>query len=183
MAERGFTLVELLVAMAVVAILLVLATPTFVSYVADAKARNVAEAIVNGMRMAQSSAVERNASIRYALTDHGFRVIDTTTGEVLRSGDFVESGSGAPVLRTEPEGAAAVTFTGFGRILGKNPALAPETSPSDAITRIHVAASTAGSRTLGVVVSALGQSVRMCDPNPRFTHAGSTDPAACPFPW
>jgi adenosylhomocysteine nucleosidase len=46
-----------------------------------------------------------------------------------------------------------------------------------------VSLGSAGSRTLGVVVSALGQSVRMCDPNPRFTHAGSTDPAACPFPW
>ncbi|MFO1413292.1 MAG: GspH/FimT family pseudopilin [Burkholderiales bacterium] len=183
MRARGFTLIELMVTLAVVAILLLFATPAFVAFIANAKTRNVAEAIVEGMRLAQSTAVDRNTTVRYSLTEQGYRIVDTASGTVLRSGDFVEAGSGAPVLRTEPEGASAVTFTGFGRILANNPPVAPETSASDAITRIHVTAASAGSRTLGVVVSALGQDVRMCDPNPRFTYKGSTDPAACPFPW
>ena len=70
----GFTLVELMIGIAIAALLVVLAIPSYQVWVADAQIRNAAESIADGMRYAQSQAIARNSTIEF--------IIDPTTGTV-----------------------------------------------------------------------------------------------------
>ena len=83
-----------------------------------------------------------------------------------------------PTVVTEPAGASEITFNGLGRALAKNPP--DETEP---IVRVKVSPTGTGTRALGVALGVPGGSVKVCDPDPKFTKAGSTDPIACPYPW
>ena len=63
----GFTLVELMIGLAIAALLLVLALPSYQVWVADAQIRNAAESIADGLRYAQAQAVMRNATFEFTL--------------------------------------------------------------------------------------------------------------------
>lgn len=68
--QLGMSLVELMVGIAIVAILLALAAPNYIIWVENAKIRTTAEAIQTGMRLARSEAIRRNALIRFQLMDN-----------------------------------------------------------------------------------------------------------------
>lgn len=59
------SLVEILVAVAILAILLAAAAPEFSSWVQNTKIRNAAEAMQNGLNLAKSEAVHRNAMTQF----------------------------------------------------------------------------------------------------------------------
>lgn len=67
--QRGFTLVELIVTMVVVAILIGVAAPNIGIWIQNAKIRTTADAILNGLQMARAEGVKRNTSVRFQLTD------------------------------------------------------------------------------------------------------------------
>jgi type IV fimbrial biogenesis protein FimT len=66
---RGFTLVELVVVLAIMAILLGVGVPLASSWIANAKMRTAAEFVQNDLRMAQSEAVRRSRIVAFVLTD------------------------------------------------------------------------------------------------------------------
>lgn len=185
MAARGFTLVEMMVALFIVTLLLLLVIPAYSEFAANSKARHVTESALYGLRQAQLEAVKANALVRFRVTSTGWEVRDVDTDTVLRSEVLPETGSGnAPTLVVEPAGASEVTFTGLGRVAEKNPPVPPSTASTDPIVKIKVSPpSPVGTRALGVSISALGGSVKMCDPDSKFTYSGSKDPMACPYPW
>ena len=65
--ERGFSLIELMMAIAIFAIAMSIAIPQFTRTVADNKVRSTAESILAGLRDARSSAIQRNAPVRFQL--------------------------------------------------------------------------------------------------------------------
>jgi type IV fimbrial biogenesis protein FimT len=67
--QLGFTLVELIITILIVAILLGLAAPSIGIWVQNAKIRTTADAILNGLQMARAESVKRNTSARFQLTD------------------------------------------------------------------------------------------------------------------
>lgn len=67
-ATAGFTLVELVVGLAVFAILLALGAPAFATWVQNAKIRTAATGIQDGLQLARAEAVRRNAQVRFQLT-------------------------------------------------------------------------------------------------------------------
>lgn len=67
--QLGFTLVELIVVILVIAVLMGLAAPSIGIWVQNAKLRTTADAILNGMQMARAESVKRNTSVRFQLTD------------------------------------------------------------------------------------------------------------------
>ncbi|MFT3666577.1 Tfp pilus assembly protein FimT/FimU [Piscinibacter sp.] len=67
--QRGFTLVELMVAITVLAILFFLALPDFRTWIQNTRIRSVAEALQNGVRQAQAEAVRRNRTVVFFLTN------------------------------------------------------------------------------------------------------------------
>lgn len=64
---RGFSLIELVVAVAILGILLALGLPGFTTWTGNMKIRTAAESIQNGLQLARGEAVRRNAQIRFQL--------------------------------------------------------------------------------------------------------------------
>lgn len=64
----GFTLIELVVVIAVLALLTMAAAPAIGSWMANARVRSTAEALQNSLRLAQQEALRRNRRTVFALT-------------------------------------------------------------------------------------------------------------------
>ncbi len=69
--QIGFTLVELLIAIALIGILLSLALPAFNNTVANASLTSNVNLLVGAINLARSEAVERNASITFSVSGDG----------------------------------------------------------------------------------------------------------------
>lgn len=64
---RGFSLIELVITLAILAILLGLSASSYSIWIANVKIRSTAEAIQNGLQLARGEAVRRNARINFQL--------------------------------------------------------------------------------------------------------------------
>ena len=67
---RGFTLIELVVVLAVLAILLAAGASNFSVWMTNSRIRTTAESIQNGLQMARAEAVRRNTPIRFQFVDN-----------------------------------------------------------------------------------------------------------------
>jgi type IV fimbrial biogenesis protein FimT len=68
-AMRAFSLIELMVTLAIVGILLASGASGFRAWMGNARIRTAAEAIQNGLQMTRGEAVRRNAQIGFHLTN------------------------------------------------------------------------------------------------------------------
>lgn len=187
--QCGVSLIELMIGIVIVAFLMVMGAPSFSLWMQNTQTRNAAESIQNGLQIARTEAVRRNANVRFSLTDAGGTVIwsvdcvnvtaDCPAAIQTRSGG--EGGSNAragisvdeaiPVIGTAiaagtglPEG---VTFNGLGRI--------PTANIGADIARVDVTnAVRADARRMVILISTGGQT-RMCDP----AIALATNPQGC----
>lgn len=64
----GVTLIELAIALAIIAILLSLGMPQFSSYIRDVKLRAAAENFLSGIQLARTEAIRRNIPVEFLLT-------------------------------------------------------------------------------------------------------------------
>jgi type IV fimbrial biogenesis protein FimT len=67
--QRGVTLVELVIGVAITSILLALGLPSFSLWIQNTQNRTAAESILNGLQLARAEAVKRNTLVRFDLTD------------------------------------------------------------------------------------------------------------------
>lgn len=67
-SRRGFSLVELVIAVAIMGVLLSLAAPSFSAYLRNVKLRSAAEMFAAGVQLARSEAVRMNTSVEFLLT-------------------------------------------------------------------------------------------------------------------
>lgn len=65
--QQGVSLVEIMIGLAIVALLLSAGVPSFATFMQNSRIRNGAEAIQNGLNLARAEAVRRNTSVRFAL--------------------------------------------------------------------------------------------------------------------
>ncbi len=65
---RGFSLVELMIAVAIIGVLLALGAPRFADYLRNVKLRSAAEMFLSGVQLARSEAVRMNTSVEFLLT-------------------------------------------------------------------------------------------------------------------
>lgn len=178
--RSGFTLIELVIVVAILALVLMFGVPGFMEWSQNTQIRASAESIQAGLQSARSEAVRRNARIEFRLSDNvgqegetGWSIVEVSTSTVLQSRPRAE-GSNRVVVTTLPSGADIITFDGTGR----TPSGASTNSDGSAfLTRINIdsaALSTASSRDLAITLS-LGGQIRMCDPNVSTTG----DPRKC----
>ncbi|MEJ1959005.1 MAG: GspH/FimT family pseudopilin [Nitrosomonadales bacterium] len=171
--QRGVTLVELLIGLAILAVLLALAAPYAGQIISNAKIRTAAEAIESGLQLARSSAVNQNAQVQFALltgTDSSWTVgcVTPVAGvqscpAVIQSHTAAEGTSQAIVAADQ----TAVVFNGFG-------AANPAANICVGLTGVTTAcAASTTERRLMVTVGTTGR-IRLCDPA-----LSQPDPQAC----
>lgn len=107
-AVRGLTLIELLVSVAVLAVLASAAAPFMGDMIANSRLREGGHSLLAETLMAQSEAVKRNGTVRVSLNGSTVQVIDLTVPAapvVLRTRTLVQTVS-APVVTFDfgPEG-------------------------------------------------------------------------------
>ena len=68
-ASRGFTIVELMIGVALLAIVLAIGGPGFATWMQNLQIRNMSEAMQNGIQLARAEAVRRNSQVRFQLVD------------------------------------------------------------------------------------------------------------------
>ena len=114
-AGRGFTLVELMTVVSIVAILVTVAAPSFAEMVATQRVRAAASALTESLWLARAEATKRN-------TDVGFALIDAQTGWTIPdpAGSatplLVQSGFGGIEFTTQSGDAVHFNFNAYGRL-------------------------------------------------------------------
>lgn len=166
----GFTTVELMVTLLVVAILAAMAVPTMRSVVVNNRIRAVSQSVQNGLALARAEAVRLNTQVEFVLQPNGWVVRDVRAppGTVLQRASGNEGGNGL-TLTVAPAGADRVTFNSFGQTPTVNPS-----NGSLAITQLDIESpnppSSGRYRPLRVELFAGGMS-RACDPAAEATEA------------
>ena len=165
---RGFSLIELMVALTIMAILVTLAMPLYRDWLANTQIRNATESISAGIRLTQAEAIKRNGQVEFRLTPAtGWEVRELVDDTVVQQHLFTSGSRNVTVVPT-PAAATGIRFTGLGRMM------ADTQDGAERLTQVDVTSGNATEpRPLRVVVGAAG--VRMCDP-----HFASTDPTGCP---
>ena len=162
--QTGFTLVELIIAVAIITIVASIAFPTYRTYIENSRIRTAAESIQNGLQKARSEAVLKNANVTFTLSANSDWAVGCTVPVTAdNNGDGLED---CPTLIAERSDASGtiqavdvaaqtqVIFTNLGtRVAG---GLTQITIDNSALT-------SAESRELRVTIN--GASVRMCDPS------------------
>jgi type IV fimbrial biogenesis protein FimT len=162
-AQRGFNLIELMVTIAIVALLFTYGMPTFSTWMQNSQLRASAESIMAGLQHARSEAVRLNdtAGVRFSLVAGNawnvYRV--TEPGTILQQGGGMDLAKNAVVT---PDGAVTdITFTPLGQT---NPALTLNIDVTHVDTSLKCVADGGEIRCLRVQVRA-GGLVRLCDPS------------------
>lgn len=198
---RGFSLIELMVTLSIVALLIAAVAPSVTAWLVDIRIRGLAESLVNGLQTARNEAVRRNQNI-------GFYLVSSTDG-MLTSSCTLSSSSGSWVVSAQspvshctdtPSATTApmivATFSAGGQASSSLAVTGLQTNESTAanmvtfngfgrvvnstgLGRIDVKSATSASRyrTLQVMISPTG-SIRMCDP----AVTSASDPRICPTP-
>lgn len=190
--QRGMSIIEIMVAIAIVAMMLMLAAPSAKNWIQNTQLRGAAESVLTGIQTARLEALKRNTLIRFELTDAAsteWRICiydpindacSAAANAVLTTKSGAEGGNNARFATdsTQSNSAvalapgtsvpASVTFDSFGRF-------AP-TAPNN-FMRVDVrnpVLAAADERRL-VIYLGVGGQVRMCDP--KLTKA--TNPQGC----
>lgn len=177
---RGFSLIELMITIAVLGLLTMLALPSFGRWLTNTQVRNMAESIQNGLRLAQREAASRNGTVTLTLTSDASPSCSSTasasganwvicSGSRLIQQNVGKSGSAVAAVASD---FSSVSFDGLGRTNLGGPAQVVITSTNGACET----SSAEGIRCLNVQL-APGGKVRMCDT--RLDGRTPPDPAAC----
>jgi type IV fimbrial biogenesis protein FimT len=199
MRQRGFSLIELMVAVTIMALLIVAAMPSLGTWLENTRIRNEGDSIINGLQTARAEAVRRNQNVSFwlvHLTDPATLDNACTVSTAGTDGSWVVSvanpaGHCADDPRSTTNNAAGVvvaramgsdsTHVSVAAVRSGGVAAYSVTfngfgrvAGSGSITEIDLDG-TGGStyRRLNVMVSTMG-SVRMCDPL-----VTGTDPRKC----
>lgn len=196
-SQRGVSLIELMIGVAIVAVLLMTGIPSFNLWIQNSQNRAAAESVLNGLQLARAEAVRRNTVVRFSFTDTTGLVAwnvgcFTVTADCPATLQQRSSNEGALNARVGvsttaipvptpaghfstaiaagtglADGDVGVSFNGVGRVYSV-------TVGSD-ITRVDVTNSAVSTARRYVLTIGQGGQVRMCDPAIAFAN----DPQGC----
>ena len=191
-AAAGFSLLELMITLAVLGIVMMVGLPNVSAWIQNTQLKTAAESVVSGLQLTRAEALRRNVSVRFSLVDsvaNGCALSVTGTSWVVSVSDptgacgadpsdvapqIVQKKSGAegtPNATLAGVGGTTALFNGLGRLVGVGN-----------LTQVNVSNPTGGAcmsaggpmRCLAIMIGNGGQ-VRMCDPSV----ADAADPRVC----
>jgi type IV fimbrial biogenesis protein FimT len=197
--QRGISLIEVMITVAIVVILLAVAIPGMSSWAQNAQIRTMADSIQAGLQLARSEAVRRNTTMRFQLMD----TADNACAPSLSGGVWVVSqrdASGACATAPEEDASAVASTNPVIKQIrraseGSRNAVVAATAatvifnalgqPTTGANTIDVTNPTGGTcvaatgqmRCLRIVLTVGGQ-IRLCDPA-RTSTVANPDPQAC----
>lgn len=159
---RGFTLVELLVGIAILAILMLLALRPMTDFMGNVRIRNTADSIASGVRTASAEAIKRNRQVQFLLNAGGWQVFDPDpdVGGIIQDEPFADT---TLTISANPPGANKITYSAFGQFLTPNP-----DDASAPLVSVDVGSSAMGASQANLLVlidPTLGVGVRVCNPD------------------
>jgi type IV fimbrial biogenesis protein FimT len=189
--SRGFTLVELVIAVAMIGLLMALGVPSFTAWIRNAQVRTVTDGLQAGIRLAQSEAVRRNRAMVFSLTNvqpalnanaaangKNWSVqtatlqFGTITPAFVQGGALADVASGVTIT-----GPIAICFNANGRLTAMTSANTGVSGECTVADRTYDVTSSNADRPLRVTVGLAGQ-VRLCDP--KRPARSDTSPDGCP---
>jgi type IV fimbrial biogenesis protein FimT len=197
----GFTIIEMIVAVSIFSILVALTVPTMRTWIANTKVRAVADAIQNGVRLAQAESLRRSRQVVFALTNSttpqsGFTAVTngnywaimtipamtdgTETAAFVEGGVLTSAGSTVQIA-----GQAEICFNSVGRLVANGttgvaggtctvPTAGINSSAQPMLSYV-VTMTGAADHPLQVEVG-LGGQVHICDPSQTLS---ATNPYGC----
>ncbi len=179
---RGFSLLELIIALAIAGILMALAAPAYMGYVANSRIRTAAQSFNSGLQLARTEAIRRNMNVDFVLISdtapsltstasnlgRGW-VVRTTDGVTFIEGKQLNEGGGNQIVVNDSnnDGSAnvgavsTITFNGMGMTTLASGVTFTFTNPNGGACTTPT--QPAAMRCLNVAVSRGGQSI-ICDP-------------------
>jgi type IV fimbrial biogenesis protein FimT len=191
---KGLSLIELMVVLTVIGVMLMLAIPGFGSWSQNSRVRTVAEEVQNGLRLAQSEAVNRNRRVAFVRTNAAparnatpaangtnwyvqVLPLPSEVGDaIFDATSYVQGGAFSAQSGATVAGQALFCFNSVGRVINDTSTglgadcVAPTSSADPQDINITLAS---GNREMRVELF-LGGRVRMCD-----VLAASSQPNAC----
>ncbi len=178
--QIGFTLIELMVTIAILAIVLSIAFPSYRTFVANAQIRSTAESIRNGLQLARAEAIKRNSNVKFtiasAANDSSWSV-GCVTVVADADGDGVAECPAVIQSKAAGEGSAStisLTKVGSNTLTFIN--LGTTNYTVGQLSRVNIdntSIPASISANLSVFIQA-GGNARLCDPN-----VATTDPRYC----
>lgn len=159
----GFTLIELMVSVAVLAVGLALAAPGLSTMIANYRLHSAAEGVINGLNYARAEAVRRNSPVSFTLDagGSGWTVAQVAPATTLQAR---ANGEAARITATSSTASLSVTFTPTGFV----------DTTGVRLSRVNVSSTVAGTETRRIDIFG-GGLIRMCDPSV----TAASDPRRC----
>ena len=148
---RGFTMAELMVVLAIVAVSATLAAPSIANIMAGYRVRGVGEGILNGLNYARTEAVRRNTPVSFALTSGGagWTVSQLSPSQTLQSRSSADA-QGITVASSTAN--TSVTFIATGLL-----------QAGSQMAQVTVSSGVDATKTRRINIFG-GGLIRMCDP-------------------
>jgi type IV fimbrial biogenesis protein FimT len=179
--SRGFTLVEIFITLAIVALVMMLVGPSMGTWIQNTRLRSAAEAIARGLQTARVEAMKRNTTVAFNLTDTNSSAFTVCLYDAVNN--VCLAGASNIIMQRDATEDASTAKVGTDTVLSDpvTPIAAgsnvPSSSAFDALGRLASTApnnvmridvrnpvlTTADERRLVIFVNTSGQ-IRVCDP-------------------
>ncbi|MCE3000275.1 MAG: GspH/FimT family pseudopilin [Betaproteobacteria bacterium] len=189
----GFTVIELVVTLALFGVLLALGIPAFTTFIQNTQIKNAADNVLNGLTIARAEAIHRNAPVRFQLVSNmtaTCEISSTSASWIVSLDDAAGQCEIAPSETTAPRiiqkyaqqessprvtinatGGGMVIFTGLGRVSGAGTTQIDFAHANSVCEHVNAAGT---SRCLRLLIGS-GGGTKLCDPKVSST----TDPRHC----
>lgn len=184
--QRGITMMEIMVSVAIIAIVMSIGIPNLSAWMQDVQVRSTAESVMSGLQLARAEAVRRNTTVRFNLTDTTGKAtwsidcvtVTTSCPSGIQTSDSGQTGANArlgidatalpsPITTgyfntavaaaTGMSAGAGITFDGMGRV--------PIANIGTDIVRVDVTNTVyANARRMVIYITNSG-SAKLCDPS------------------
>ncbi len=150
------SLIELIIGVAILAIVMGIAAPSFWQWTRNIQIKNAGESILSGIQRARAEAVARNTNVIFSLGADSSWTVEVVAPLTPIDERSATEGSQDTVLAILPGAATSLTFNSYGIAVANADASLP-------LAQVDIT-SVGGAKNMRVMIG-VGGNARMCDPS------------------